>query len=374
MRSTRTISSPNSRRSQIGTEDAQDPVDDQRLERRVPRQRGAQSCPGEGVSREAGGGAPHTTVARPRAARAGRQDASARAHRKDARPWHALPRAFLARGEHGVWRRIAFREHDRRDRNRLGAGSHRSRRRSDDQGRRLVSALGEEDRPRARHRDGEPAAGYPSLRFRRRLPAIAVGGVSGPLHGRPHLPRPVDPFQDGRQATRAGVRPLHGRRRLYSGAVRLQRDRARLRGRVPRRPAPRAGGDRRGRHGRGSRRRRHAHQRLGRLRLSRGERGRGDPHRTGNRRAMGTPAQMGMPARARGGARLRSARNLRNTAQRRQEAIRHARDPRPRRRRQSLSRVPAQLRPDPGVRLCQYLGFQRSACSPTTACCSTIPR
>ena len=36
-------------------------------------------------------------------------------------------------------------------------------------------------------------------------------------YGRPHLPQPVDPVEDGRPAARAGLRPLHGGRRLHPG-------------------------------------------------------------------------------------------------------------------------------------------------------------
>ena len=39
----------------------------------------------------------------------------------------------------------------------------------------------------------------------------------GQVHGRPDLPQPVDPVEARRQAARAGVRPLHGRRRLHPG-------------------------------------------------------------------------------------------------------------------------------------------------------------
>ena len=43
--------------------------------------------------------------------------------------------------------------------------------------------------------------------------------VPGPSHGRPDVPQPVAAVEDGRQATGAGVRPLHSRRRLYSRAL-----------------------------------------------------------------------------------------------------------------------------------------------------------
>ena len=76
---------------------------------------------------------------------------------------------------------------------------------------------------------------------------------------RAHLPQPGDPVEDGRAAGRDGAGPLHRRRRLHSGAVRLQRDRARHRRDLPRRPAAGEGRDRRGRHRRGARRRRRAH-------------------------------------------------------------------------------------------------------------------
>jgi 3-methylcrotonyl-CoA carboxylase beta subunit len=54
---------------------------------------------------------------------------------------------------------------------------------------------------RARHRDRKPAAGDPSLRQRRRLPASSRRSSSPTaIHGRPHLPEPVDPLEDGRPA------------------------------------------------------------------------------------------------------------------------------------------------------------------------------
>ena len=64
---------------------------------------------------------------------------------------------------------------------------------------------------------------------------------------RAHLPQPGDPVEDGRAAGRARARPLHRRRRLHAGAERLQRDRARHRRDLPRRPAAGEGRDRRGR-------------------------------------------------------------------------------------------------------------------------------
>ena len=50
---------------------------------------------------------------------------------------------------------------------------------------------------RALDRHGEPAAGRPSLRFSRRLPAAAVGNLPGQIHGRPDFPQPVDPVELG---------------------------------------------------------------------------------------------------------------------------------------------------------------------------------
>ena len=172
--------------------------------------------------------------------------------------------------------------------------------------------------------------------FGRRLPAAAVGDLSGQIHGRPDFPQPVDPVEARRQATGAGVRPLHGGRRLHPRPVRLQRHRARHRRGVPRRPAAGARSDRRGRHRRGAGRRRHAHQHLRHLRLSRGERGRGDPYRPRDRGAVGEAEEVGLPARGAGGPGLRSAGDLRDPARRHQEAVRHARDHRAGRRRQPL--------------------------------------
>ncbi len=211
-------------------------------------------------------------------------------------------------------RRIPVRELDRRHRHRLGTRGAGARRRSHRQRRRLVSADGQEDRPRARHRDREPAAGRSPLRLGGRLSAAPVRSVSRQVHGRPHLPQSVDPLQDGRQAARAGVRPLHRGRRLYSRTLRLQRDRARHGRGVSRRAAAGARRYRRGGDRRGTRRRRHAHERLRHLRLRRLKRGRCDSHRTRDRRAVGPAAQVGLPARAAGGSSLRSAGDLRHSA------------------------------------------------------------
>jgi hypothetical protein len=52
------------------------------------------------------------------------------------------------------------------------------------------------------------------------LPA-AVRSCSRTVHGRPHLPQPVDAVEDERQAAGARVRTLHRRRRLHPGAVGL---------------------------------------------------------------------------------------------------------------------------------------------------------
>ena len=172
------------------------------------------------------------------------------------------------------------------------------------EGRRLVSADRQEDRARARHRDGEPPARHPSLRFRRRLPAAAVAGFSRPIHGGADIPQSIRPVEAGREAACAGVRPLHRRRRVYSGSLRLQCDRARHRRRVSRRAAARARRDGRRGDGGGTRRRRNAHQRLRHLRLSRGQRRRGDPDRTRDRLAMARAEEVGRAARDARGSRL----------------------------------------------------------------------
>ena len=124
----------------------------------------------------------------------------------------------------------------------------------------------------------------------------AVGTVSGQAHGRPHLPQPVHPVEDERQTARAGVRALHGGRRLHPGTVGLLGHRAGYGRGVPRRLTIGQSGDRRSRHRGRTRRLRSAHPHQRHLRLPGGERGRGHRHRARNRGAVGSSGEMAIGA------------------------------------------------------------------------------
>ena len=122
-----------------------------------------------------------------------------------------------------------------------------SRRRREREGRRMVSAVGQEDRARAGYRDREPAAGDPSVRQRRRLPAAAVA------RSFPTALRRAASSATSAMLSQMGVKQLAlvfghcTAGGAYIPALsRLQRHRARHRRGLPRRAAAGEGGDRRG--------------------------------------------------------------------------------------------------------------------------------
>ena len=256
---------------------------------------------------------------------------------------------------------VAGGQHHRRHRHRLGPRGDHPRRRSDHQGRRLVSAVGEEDRPRARHRDREPAAGGPSLRQRRRLPAAAVGSCS--RTGR----WPAASSATSRMLSKMGVKQLAlvfghcTAGGAYIPALSDYNVIVRGTGAVFLGGPPLVqGGDRRGGQRRGARRRRHAHQRLAasatippttRTRRSRSaaksSRNGTAPTKMGDASASAAEAPAYDPSELYG--------ILPDDIK---KAVRHARGHRAHRRRQPLPRIPAGLRHDAGLRLRQYLGLQ----------------
>ena len=160
-------------------------------QRRFPRPRRAQPRARRGAARATSpkaalGG----TEKQPRAPRRARQAAAARPGRAAARSGLAVPRDRPARRLRPVRRRGAGRGHDRRHRPRLGPRGDDRRQRRDGEGRRLLSADGEEASARAGDRAAEPAALRLSGRQRRREPAAPGRGLPRPRAFRPHLLQP----------------------------------------------------------------------------------------------------------------------------------------------------------------------------------------
>ncbi len=164
---------------------------------------------------------PRAAGARYRTPVAAEQDVRARPHRIVARSRHAVSRIVDARRQYRIWRRSPRRRHCQRHRHRQWPRNHHPCRRRQRERRRLVSAVGEEDRPHPRYRHREPAAGRASVRQRRRFPAAASRHLRRPVSGRTHFPQSIDPLQTGRAADRHRARSLHRRRRLRAGAERI---------------------------------------------------------------------------------------------------------------------------------------------------------
>ena len=168
----------------------------------------------------------------------------ARAHRPPGRPRQRVPRAGRAR-RLGRLRRAGAVGRDRdRDRRRRGPGVRDRRERRDGEGRLVLPAHGQEAPARAGDRRAEPPAVHLPRRLRRRLPAAPGRGLPRPGALRAHLLQPGADVREGHPADRGRDGLVHRRRRLRPGDERRDRDRARHRDDLHRRPAAREGGDR----------------------------------------------------------------------------------------------------------------------------------
>ena len=244
------------------------------------------------------------------------------------------------------------------------------RERRDGEGRHVLPAHRQEAPPRTGGRAAERAPVHLSGGFRRRLPADAGRGLSGPRALRAHLLQSGGDVRRGDSADRGGHGLLHSRRRLRPGHERRDGDRQGHGHDLSRRPAAREGGHRRGGDRGGARRRRrpHAHlrrgrplRRLGRARARPRPRDRREPEPARSRSSVGT--------RGAGRAAPRPGRPLRDRPRRLREGLRRPRGHRPHRRRQRLPRVQGALRRDPRLRVRPHRGLpgrdsrQRTACS-----------
>ena len=142
------------------------------------------------------------------------------------------------------------------------------------------------------------------------------------------------------------------------GAERIQRDRARHRRHLPRRPAAGESRDRRGRDRRRTRRRRRAYADFGNGGLSGSQRTTGDRNCARDRRPVPPRRKVRDRAHRSRAAALRPAGAVRHHSARHQSAVRHARGDCTHRRRQPLPRIPARLRHHAGLRLRAYLRLQ----------------
>jgi 3-methylcrotonyl-CoA carboxylase beta subunit len=296
-------------------------------------------------------------AARPRPAGQAGQDAPARAHRKAARPRHALPRTVVARRQHGLWRRGA--------------------------GRQLVVGIGIVSGREVMIRADDPrvkgGAWYPlttkkivralDIAMENRLPVVHCAIQPAASCSCSPSSSPTAIWAAASSATSRSCRRWASSSWRWCSAtappaaptsrpVRLQRHRARHRRGVPRRPAAGEGGDRRGSHGRGARRRRHAHLRLGTADYPAASERRGHPSAARSSAQWDRPKKWDCQYETPEDPGLRPAEIYGIIPDDIKKSVRHARDHRPHRRRQPLPRIPAELRHDADLRLRQHLGLQ----------------
>ena len=246
-----------------GDDYKQQPREDARRHRRVPRRRGERAGDvGE--------------VARPlRQAQAAH---AARAHRPAARPRRAVPRIDAARGLPHARRQGRIER-----RRRLGRGHRLCRGRAlrgdglqlRHQGRHRGAVRPAQGPAHPAGRDGEQAAGREPGRIGRRQPSVPGRDLRA---GRPRLRQPGAHVGARHPAGHRRARLVDRGRRLSARPLRLRHHGAQPGQGVPGRPAAAEGRDRRDRHRRGAGRRRDARHRLGRRRMDGRERCRRAAH------------------------------------------------------------------------------------------------